>query len=215
MTVCRLVHSRRHSKEEDCLEALNCGNSASETSVTNSGRRSITSQKIWILLYWSFHSGAAENSCIPKCAALWTFPDVSKDRISFTCRVKQSKNNGLPSIDDEGAMIIFETSGTTCPAKLRHIPAELNFREHRCENLKILNEVFLLKYRVCFLLRISLTHIDCSFCNLLVLSLSWEMTLLCFEGTLCSSVALYRNLRSYGKTVHSWNFILWTQIYSV
>lgn len=63
---------------------------------------------------------------LTKCAAVWTFPDVSKGRISFTCRVKQSKNNGLPSIDDEGAMIMFETSGTACPAKLRHIPGELN-----------------------------------------------------------------------------------------
>ena len=38
---------------------------------------------------------------------------------------------------------------------MRHIPEDLkNLREHRCEYLKMSHEVFLLKYRVCFLLRI-------------------------------------------------------------
>ena len=49
MTVYRLVHSRRLSEEENCLETENRGKNASENSVTISGQ-SITSQKIWILL---------------------------------------------------------------------------------------------------------------------------------------------------------------------
>ena len=57
------------------------------------------------------------------------------------------------------AQLPFETSGTTCPANLRHIREDLNLLEHRCENLKMSHEVFLLKYRVCFLQHISLTHV--------------------------------------------------------
>ena len=37
---------------------------------------------------------------------VWILPDVSKDRISFVFRVKQSKKNGLFGVDDEGVMII-------------------------------------------------------------------------------------------------------------
>jgi hypothetical protein len=106
MMVCRLVHSDRLSDEEGCLETENRGKSGSQKSVTNSGR-SITSQKIWIFLYWIFHRGAAEDSCITKCAGMWLFSNVSYDRISFIFRVKNSNQNGLLGIDDEGAMIIW------------------------------------------------------------------------------------------------------------
>lgn len=107
------------------LRTWNRGKNASEKSVTNSWR-SITSQKIWILLYWSFHSGAAEDSCIPKCAGVWLFPDASKYRISFMFRVTHSNQGGLLGIDDEGAMIIWKV-GNYLPRETASHPGRLEY----------------------------------------------------------------------------------------
>jgi hypothetical protein len=91
-----------------------------------------------------------ESAGMWRCVVLRVFPDVSKERSASSAlsyafpllyrlfvilngnylQGQTVKETWTP------CMRSFETSGTTYPTTLRHIPENLNIQQHRCEKLK-------------------------------------------------------------------------------